>query len=272
MRLSVDHRTVYTFTTPVRGLTQSHRLTPASFDGQKVLSWDVAIDNARFGAGFRDGAGDWLQTMTLLGELGEVEIRISGVVETGDTSGVLKGHKEKVPPLSYLTSTRFTRPDRTIEDLAASAVRGIDGSDRLAQAHALSLAISEAVAYSPGVTSETTTAAEALAEGKGVCQDQTHALIAAALTVDMPARYVTGYLFATEDTEGAEASHAWAELYVSGLGWVGFDPTNQCCPDEKYIRLGSGADAEDAAPIRGVTIGVSEETLDVSVAVQQAAQ
>ena len=85
----------------------------------------------------------------------------------------------------------------------------------------------------------------------------------------MPARYVTGYLF-TEDAE-AEAAHAWAELHVDGLGWIGFDPANRCCPDERYIRLGSGRDAREAAPIRGVSRGGAERqwTSRVVVAAQQ---
>ena len=65
-----------------------------------------------------------------------------------------------------------------------------------------------------------------------------------------------------------EAAHAWAEVHVAGLGWVGFDPANRCCPDDRYIRLGSGLDAQDAAPIRGIARGVGAESLDVTVAVQ----
>lgn len=95
-------------------------------------------------------------------------------------------------------------------------------------------------------------------------------MIAAALAVDIPARYVSGYLFT--DDEMGEASHAWAELHVDGLGWVGFDPANACCPDERYIRLGSGLDAIAAAPIRGLTEGMGEESLDVTVQVTQAQQ
>ena len=80
----------------------------------------------------------------------------------------------------------------------------------------------------------------------------------------MPARYVTGYLLTARRRRAGEASHAWAELYVGGLGWVGFDPANRCCPDERYIRLGSGRDAREAAPIRGVSRGGGAEAMDVS--------
>ena len=81
---------------------------------------------------------------------------------------------------------------------------------------------------------------------------------------------MTGYLHA----EGgiAEASHAWAEIYVKDLGWVGFDASNGVCPDDRYIRLGSGYDAVDAAPIRGVAQGAGAETLVVDVSVIEATQ
>jgi len=125
--------------------------------------------------------------------------------------------------------------------------------------------VSEAVAYTPGATQMHTTAAEALEEGEGVCQDHAHILCAVARANGVPARYVSGYLLA----EGAahQAAHAWAELFVPGLGWVGFDPANECCPDARYVRLGSGLDAREAAPIRGSARSTGAETLDVTVAV-----
>jgi len=94
--------------------------------------------------------------------------------------------------------------------------------------------------------------------------------VAAAISLEIPARYVTGYLHAEGDI--AEASHAWAELYVQDFGWVGFDASNRVCPDESYIRLGSGFDSIDAAPIRGVSQGAGVEALNVDVSVVDAGQ
>jgi transglutaminase-like putative cysteine protease len=96
-----------------------------------------------------------------------------------------------------------------------------------------------------------------------------HALIAAAHGAGLPARYVTGYLLAGAGVEVGDAGHAWAEVFVEGLGWVGFDPANRCCPDERYVRLGSGRDAREAAPIRGLARGGGAEALDVAVEVAQ---
>ena len=99
-----------------------------------------------------------------------------------------------------------------------------------------------------------------------------HALIAMARGQGIPARYVSGYLLNGDGGKEYEAAHAWAELHVPGLGWVGFDPANECCPDGRYIRLGSGYDAADAAPIRGISRGTGGENLTVTVAVQSVQQ
>ncbi|NND41155.1 MAG: transglutaminase family protein [Silicimonas sp.] len=268
MRLEIHHTTRYNFDPPMRGVAQSLRLWPSEFEGQTTIDWSVKIDSAVRGADFRDGAGDRIETAVVMGPVEQVVVHVEGTVETTDLSGVLKGHRERVKPLVYLRSTRFTKPDTALRDLARDTVKGIDTD--LEQAHALAVAISEAIRYTPGKTDPETSGADALAAGEGVCQDHAHALIGAALSLDIPARYVTGYLYA----EGgiAEASHAWAELHLPDLGWVGFDASNGVCPNEHYVRIGSGYDAVDAAPIRGVAQGVGTEGMDVDVSVVEAAQ
>jgi transglutaminase-like putative cysteine protease len=268
MLLSVDHVTRYLYDSPARSVVQSHRLQPSSFAGQKVIGWEVTVSGGVRGAGFRDGAGDLVQGWTVAGPVSEVAVRVTGTVETVDLTGVLKGHREIVAPDIYLRATHPTRSDAALAALARTA----EGGDPLALAHALSAVVADAIAYRPGVTHAHTTAAEALALGEGVCQDHAHALIACARVRGLPGRYVSGYLFAAADGTPHEAAHAWAELHVAGLGWVGFDPANRCCPDDRYIRLGSGFDAQDAAPIRGIARGGGREAMDVTVAVQQASQ
>ncbi|MCU0907964.1 MAG: transglutaminase family protein [Rhodobacteraceae bacterium] len=268
MHLTVRHTTRYRFDPPARGIVQSLRLVPGSSGSQTVQSWTVDVPGARRGSAFRDGAGDHVETVAFRGPVDTVEITVTGTVATRDTAGVLKGVKEAVLPAAYLRTTRATRPSRALDALAAGTA-GADGP--LARAHALSAAVADAIAYAPGETHATTSAAEALDAGQGVCQDHAHAMIAVAVAAGLPARYVTGYLYTGDDPDSrmGEASHAWAEVWVDGLGWVGFDPANRCCPDDRYIRLGSGFDAADAAPIRGVARGEVAETLDVAVAVAQ---
>jgi transglutaminase-like putative cysteine protease len=268
MWLTVDHVTRYAYDRPVRSVVQSHRLTPSAFDGQRIVDWHVTVSGGVQGGSFRDGAGDRVQAWTVQGPVSEVVVHVTGTVECLDLAGVLRGHRETVPPQAYLRMTEPTRADAALAALAAKAGSG----DDLARAHALATIVADAIAYRPGVTTAHTTAAQALAQGQGVCQDHAHALIAMARSIAMPARYVSGYLHASADGSLHEAAHAWAEIWTEGLGWVGFDAANRCCPDERYIRLGSGMDAQDAAPIRGIARGGGQEVMDVTVAVLAAQQ
>jgi transglutaminase-like putative cysteine protease len=268
MILSVEHVTTYRYDLPVRGVVQSHRLQPSLTDGQRVRHWEVTVSDGQRGGGFRDGAGDWVQGWTVIGPVSEITVAVRGTVETTDLAGVLRGHRESVPPEAYLRDTPATRGDAALLALAAAA-DAADGA--LDAAHRLSAAVTRAIAYTPGATAAGTTAAEALARGEGVCQDHAQVMLAVARARGLPARYVSGYLLAAPDT-AQEAAHAWAEVWVPGLGWIGFDPANECCPDDRYVRLGSGHDARDAAPIRGSARGTGAERLGVVVAVQSVQQ
>ena len=267
MLLHVDHVTRYAYDRPVRTVMQSHRLTPSVFDGQKTRDWQVTVTGGLAGGVFRDGAGDLVHGWSVAGPVDAVEVRVAGTVETFDLTGVLRGHREAVMPEVYLIETAPTRVDDALRALAGGAA-----GDGLALAHVLAERVADAIVYAPGTTDAETSAAQALARGMGVCQDHAHALIAVARVVGLPARYVSGYLYATADGSLHEAAHAWAEVFVQGLGWVGFDPANRCCPDARYIRLGSGFNAQDAAPISGVSRGGSHENLSVTVAVQSVQQ
>ena len=269
MLLRVDHVTVYSYDRAVRGIVQSHRLTPSVFAGQSVVSWDVSVTEGARGASFRDGAGDWIEAWVVKGPVSQIEVRVAGLVQTHDLAGVLRGHREMVPPEAYLRESPATKLDMALAKLARAAD---DAPDRLSAAHALMQAVADAVDYKPGATDAKTTAAEALAQGEGVCQDHSHILSAVARAAGIPARYVSGYLFADEQGQAHEAAHAWAEMHLPGLGWVGFDAANRCCPDDRYIRLGSGLDAQDAAPIRGSARSTGTESLTVQVAVQSVQQ
>lgn len=263
MLLLIDHLTRYRYDAPVRGVVQSHRLTPSLHEGQQVIDWQVTVSGGVAGGSFRDGAGDLVQGWTVKGPVSEIEVRVRGKVATSDTAGVLRGHRESVAVEAYLRETALTEMAGGLGAMA----RAVQAEGPLALAHALSLAVSEAVTYTPGATAPHTTAAEALEAGEGVCQDHAHVLCALARANRIPARYVSGYLLADAEGRAHQAAHAWAELFIPGLGWVGFDPANECCPDDRYVRLGSGLDAREAAPIRGSARSTGSETLDVTVAV-----
>ncbi len=268
MILTVSHSTRYQFETPVSGIIQSLRLKPSQYEGQRLIDWSIDVPGAVMGPSCRDGAGDYLQTASLRAPMTHIDVIVTGSVETVDTSGVLRGHRERVPPRAYLRHTARTESNRAIHDLVDETLAGHETAPTLKRAHLLAAAVLEALPYRSGTTDAHTTGAEAMTEGSGVCQDHAHVLIACAHLAGLPARYVSGYLNATSEYHTGEATHAWAEVFIEGLGWVGFDASNQCCPDENYIRLGSGLDAQDAAPIRGLVLGGAEEKLDVSVVVE----
>ncbi|SDE59623.1 Transglutaminase-like enzyme, putative cysteine protease [Paracoccus isoporae] len=267
MRLRITHHTVYDYERPVSFGVQSLRVTPSVFEGQKVIDWQVDMgDTSEAGAGYRDGAGDWVQLWTIHGPISKVPVRIEGEVVTTDLAGVLRGHREVIHPMVYLQTTKMTEPDEALRDLAAGPEQGLGDLDL---AHALSHLVHEKVAYRTGVTNGLSTAAEVLAAGGGVCQDHAHVLMAVARARGLPARYVSGYLHADAEGNIHEAAHAWAEIHVGGLGWVGFDAANATCPNDLYVRTGSGLDSRDAAPIRGVTAMGGAEKLEVTVAVSR---
>lgn len=272
MRLTVEHHTHYRYDTPVRYVVQSLKMTPAQFDGQKILSWSIKAKGCVISSEFTDGNGDIISTLTAVGPVDDVEIVVTGEVETTDMADVLRGHKERAFPEVFLRSTPMTKSSAAIRKLAEKAAKKTKDGNLLERAHALADAVSDAIVFAPGTTDVHTTAADALADGKGVCQDHTHVLLSAARHLGIPARYVSGYLFADLHGKPHEASHAWAELYLPELGWVGFDAANRCCPTDFYIRLGSGLDGQVATPIRGVHTGGANENLDVSVVVAQSQQ
>lgn len=272
MILAIRHVTEYRYTPPVQRLTLRLRLIPATTTAQRIGRWSVSVNGVASEPIFVNAHGDAEGLATVAGPVEAVEIVAEGTVETTDRTGVVEGLRCAVPPGAYLRATKATRADAAIAALAG-AHRSDDGP--LATAHALSAAVSEAIDYVPGRTGMATSAAEALAAGKGVCQDMAHVLIAAARTLEMPARYVAGYLNGAPDAAAGEpavlATHGWAEIHIDGIGWVGFDPSNRLCPTDDYVRLSSGLDALDAAPVRGsIQGGAGEEALSATVTVTAA--
>jgi transglutaminase-like putative cysteine protease len=118
-------------------------------------------------------------------------------------------------------------------------------------------------------THPATTAAEAFALKRGVCQDLTHVFITAARCLGVPARYVGGHFRRGDGVTDQSAGHAWAEAYVPDLGWVAFDATNGICATDAHVRVAVGLDYLGAAPVRGMRHGGSGETLAVNVLVDQ---
>jgi transglutaminase-like putative cysteine protease len=194
----------------------------------------------------------------------ELVITCEGEVEIAESHGVVGRHRGPAPLWLYQGQTPRTKPGSAVRALLRELPAGSD-LDRL---HALMAAVAEAVTYEIGASHPDWGAEEALAAGRGVCQDHAHVFIASAREMGLPARYVSGYLMLNDRVE-QDAMHAWAEAHVDGLGWVGFDPSNCISPDTRYVRVATGLDYSDAAPVIGSRIGGTGETLEVQIAVAQ---
>ncbi len=249
----ITHLTSYDFPTGANRLSLVLRLWPEPYAGLTVRDWQVTVADAVIKPSARTGYGERSALWSGPAAPGHIAITAKGTVEVEDRAGVISGLTRRIDPAIFLRTTRRTKADKAIRDLAGGGPP--QGGDQLAWLHLLMTEISDRVAYVTGSTTIETAAADALSAGKGVCQDHTHIFIAGARAHGIPARYVCGYLLAAEDAMALHETHAWAEAWISGLGWVGFDPSNGLCPTERYVRLCVGLDAVDAAPIRGHASG-----------------
>ena len=263
MRLRITHTTEYRYDDPVQYSLQRLRLCPLDGPGQKIVSWNIAVDGAVVEAGFNDQFGNHTHLVSTEGDSHSVHIVASGEVETEDRSGVFGPHQGYVPLWLYLRDTPLTKPGKLIRELA----RSLSGDNELAKMHDLMGKLNAQIAYETGTTGTETTAEQALEAGRGVCQDHAHAFIAAARLLGLPARYVSGYLLMDDRIEQV-ATHAWAEVFLQGLGWVGFDAANNHCPDARYVRIATGLCYADAAPVSGIRIGLAGEDLTVTLVVE----
>lgn len=266
MRLSIRHTTRYRFASPVAHGIQRLRLTPKETQGQKILEWNMEFQGAREQLTYDDQNFNHVTLVSVEEGATEVMVSCSGKVDTQDQAGVIGQHAGHLPLWAFLSQTELTRPGPKIKALIADVERSEEGM--VATLHNLSDVIREHVKYGTGSTGVGTTGEEAVGEGIGVCQDHAHIFIAAARSLDIPARYVSGYLMMNDRIE-QEATHAWAEAYVQGLGWVGFDISNGISPDPRYVRVATGRDYRDAAPVTGISYGAVTEDLSVHLTVEQ---
>lgn len=267
MLIRIAHETRYAHEFASAYSIQQLLLTPSDNKGLKVHEWSIDAPGIKGAARFRDGFGNVAHLVNQTVPAQEFAIRAQGLVETTDVSGVV-GRFDFDPPVAiFRRQTALTRPDGAIESLAKKAGDGAVAT--LDFGHALMDLIGEAMSFDADKTESNTSAAEALGLGHGVCQDFAHIFIGAARAAGVPARYTTGYLL-LGDGAASDAIHAWAELHVADLGWVGFDPLNRICPTEHHVRLASALDAAGAAPIRGIRRGAGTDELTVAVDVSEA--
>lgn len=264
MRLKINHITRYRFDEPVKFALQQIRKTPKTAHQQAVLNWQTLVSGGQKELSFEDHHNNIVELISFDSQSPEIEIISEGEVELQDTLGVVGPHRGPSPLWLYARPTPRTEARTGVREL----VRQIDEAPTLERLHALSALIRDTVAYQVGASEPDWSAEDAVEAGRGVCQDHTHVFLACARRMKIPARYVSGYLMLNDRTT-QDAMHAWAEAYVADLGWVGFDISNGISPDTRYVRVATGLDYTDAAPVSGTRFGGAGEALEVRIDVTQ---
>jgi transglutaminase-like putative cysteine protease len=269
MRLTINHTTTYSFGREAAHLVQRLHLEPAPFDSQSVIRWTIEMPGIEGALRYVDAVGNIVHLVSIAGPVEGVTIISSGEVDVTDSAGIVRGLADGIPHAIFLRQTDLTRPDTSMIGFADT----FKGRAFVPEtAHALMNAVHEKVRYETGRTHAETSAADAFNSGHGVCQDHAHILVGLARHIGVPARYVTGYLV-TGVGATAEAAHAWAELHLPNLGWVGYDPANCQSPTDHYVRLACGLDSVAVTPVRGNRRGYSStEEMSVAVNVEIAQQ
>lgn len=260
MRLSIRHTTTYRYQTPVSYSIQQLRLTPVSTAGQLVVHWSIESPG-KLEASI-DAYGNVMHTLVLTRAISTLEFLVGGEVDSSPLpDGRLHEGPGRIPIEHFTCSTRLTRADEAITALAHS-VPTLDTPNGLLQ---LAERIRGDVAYEGGITGVSSSAAQALALGRGVCQDHAHLMLACCRARGLPARYVSGYIHPGDVPHAA--SHAWSDVWLPHLGWISIDVTHARFASGPYCRVALGRDYAAAAPVRGMRVGGGEEALDVDVQV-----
>ena len=244
MKLTLSHTLVLSIGTPARAV-QHLLLTALATPQQKIEHWSIEAPGFAEAATFRDGYGNRAHLLSQVKPEMPITIAVTGSVETFDKAGVI-GRLEYDPmPALFRRQTELTK-------FGARLAEGLDAAaGRIPLLHEL--------------MERASTLPQRQAQGADAA-GLAHGFIGAARSLDVPARYVTGYLL---DDDGMAKFHGWAEAWDDSLGWVGFDPLLNLCPAENHIRLASGLDALATMPVRSVPGWPTMPVETVEIAAQE---
>jgi transglutaminase-like putative cysteine protease len=275
-RLRVTHSTGYRYGAEVSASYNEARMLPVSGDRQLVLHATLDVQPVSSHHQYTDYWGTRVLAFDVLNPHRELAITATSLVEVLETTHAAEplGWQELAATVArsgecvqQLRQTALTEPPASLVAMAAEA--GAAGDDPCTAAHAIAVAVGEAMTYESGVTGVRTTAGEAWEARGGVCQDIAHVAIGALRSAGIPARYVSGYLHPKADAAVGETvvgeSHAWVEWFCGE--WHGYDPTNGIEIGDRHVRVGHGRDYSDVAPLRGVYSGAAGSELFVSVSI-----
>ncbi|WP_078086014.1 transglutaminase family protein [Microbulbifer mangrovi] len=263
MKLSIDHVTDFTYDTEVTHSIQYLRLTPLPSAGQQILQWHLDVPGSVHRT--LDTYGNVLHVCTVDQPHQGITIRAQGSAEISEDEQPESDNR--IPPEVFLRTSPLTQTSDAMREFA----RGFRATNADAQAGRHQLielmsALLERIPYRSGMTHVQSSAADAFAQGFGVCQDHSHIFIACCRWLGIPARYVSGYVHAGDDQH--IASHAWAEAWVENA-WHSFDVSNGLSSSNHHLKLAHGIDYLDASPVRGVRWGGGAESMRTYALVDQ---
>jgi transglutaminase-like putative cysteine protease len=279
-RLRIEHQTGFSYGGDVTASYNEARMLPVSTDSQFVLNSSLDIEPSTSVNQYVDYFGTRVAAFDVLSPHSALSITARSLVEVRPRplehiditwDALAREANRSIETVEQLSLTNRTRPHDEVAELARSIASQHDHPGRAA--HAISVAVGDAVEYMYGVTGVHSTAAEAWEARKGVCQDMAHITLGALRSVGIPARYVSGYLHprpsAEVDVAVTGESHAWVEWFAGE--WQGFDPTNNIEIGDRHVLVGRGRDYGDVPPLRGVYAGPFKSNLHVKVTITREA-
>jgi transglutaminase-like putative cysteine protease len=282
-RYHLTHSTEFLYDGPVYESYNEVRLRPIHDDRQSCLSFRLNTQPASRGSAYKDGYANWIHFFNILPEHRRLKIEADSVVlvheapaaapgglSLGEFDGLRANLREEY--FDWIAPTAFVPYLPELAEIGKAAEQSCDGSVS-GFVRAVSDLIHRTFAYMKGATHVQSSVRDSLTLRAGVCQDFAHVLLGVVRMRGLPARYVSGYLVTgtagadakQEEVIGGQASHAWAEVYLPGDGWIGFDPTLGRPIALRHIRVAYGRDYGDVPPVRGVYKGRAGQSLSVDV-------
>jgi transglutaminase-like putative cysteine protease len=279
-RLQITHHTGYRYADVVDASFNEVRMTPLTIDGQVLISHQLHVSPTAVVQSYVDYWGAQVEAFDVHVAHRVLEITATSLVDTppmhepgvGVSWDVVRSAQVQDEFAEYLATSEYV-DDAKLDAAREAVVAGLRSAVRpRAAAMAAVAAVRERITYTPGVTSVYTTAAQAWSAGHGVCQDFSHITLSLLRAVDIPARYVSGYLHSEAPALGVSVvgeSHAWVE-YWDGA-WVAIDPTNNRGVGAAHVIVARGRDYSDVPPLKGIYAGGASEGLGVQVEITQIA-
>ncbi len=280
MKLHVLHRTRFKYGANVHESFNEARLQPVSSGAQTCHSFVLKILPATRLSHYLDFYLNYVHLFEISQSHTELSVEANSVVTTGDQPP-LAAEVTPAPMNRLAESTHLERcydflQTSTYVDVSAELWRlAIDATqgqtDVWQAAQAIMRHIHREFRYQPSVTHAHTHMRDVLKNRTGVCQDFAHVMLGLCRALKIPARYVSGYLYngPADQLKGAQASHAWVEVYVPGHDWCGLDPTNDRLTDGHYVKVATGRDYADVSPLKGTYRGTAKREMSVEVLVSR---